>query len=232
VVGVLQDREAAQNLAGLQHLPADAGDHMLQAHRVRIGVIALRAGEFPESDGHHLNQPALDLAGKIGMPFDAAHQHHAVALVGQLVHERFDPVGGLAERDHLELADHRTAHRGLRDPVMGQHVRLALRRRRAVAAHRREDERLHAGLLPVPHHAVHDGRDVGNAAAANADGDACSRFELRRERARCQLAVDLGRYICDPVRGKILADDHQAGKVHDGFYFKAGLGFPVDVQCC
>ena len=33
VIGVLENGEAAQDLAGLQHLPAHAADHVLQAER-------------------------------------------------------------------------------------------------------------------------------------------------------------------------------------------------------
>ena len=46
VIGVLQNRQAAQDLARLQHLPPDAADHVLQPELVGVGVIALRAGEF------------------------------------------------------------------------------------------------------------------------------------------------------------------------------------------
>ncbi len=46
VIGVFQDRQAAQDFSRLQHLPSDAADHMLQAELVGIGVVALRAREF------------------------------------------------------------------------------------------------------------------------------------------------------------------------------------------
>ena len=71
VVGVFQDRQAAQDLARLEHLPPHAADHVLQAELVGVGVVALRAGELAESDGHHLEEAAFDLAVEIGMPLDA-----------------------------------------------------------------------------------------------------------------------------------------------------------------
>ena len=83
VVGVFENRQAAQNLARLQHLPPDAADDVLQAQLVGVGVVALRAGELAESDGHHLEQAAFDLAREIGVPLDAAHQHHAIGFVGR-----------------------------------------------------------------------------------------------------------------------------------------------------
>ena len=78
MIGVFQNRQAAQNFSALQNLPADGADHVFQAQAIRVGVIALRAGEFAEADGHHLKQAALDLAGEIGVPFHAADQEHAV----------------------------------------------------------------------------------------------------------------------------------------------------------
>ena len=78
VIGVFENRQAAQDLARLKHLPADAADDVLQAELVCVCVIALRAGELAQADRHHLEEPALDLAGEIGVPLDAAHQHHAV----------------------------------------------------------------------------------------------------------------------------------------------------------
>ena len=51
---VLENGEAAQNLARGQHLAADAANHMLQADPVRVRVIALRSGELAQADRHHL----------------------------------------------------------------------------------------------------------------------------------------------------------------------------------
>ena len=47
-----------------------------------------------------------------------------------------------AERDHFELTDHGATHRGFVNSVVGQNIGLSLRRRGAVTAHRRENERL------------------------------------------------------------------------------------------
>ena len=128
----------------MQHLPSDGADDVFEAELVGVGVIALRAGELAEADRHHLEQAAFDLAGEIGVPLDAADEHDAVGFVGVPIHEGFDAVGGLAERDHFQLADHRAAHGGLGDAVVGEHVGLTLGGGGAVAAHGRKDEGLHA----------------------------------------------------------------------------------------
>ena len=84
VIRVFQDRQSAQDLARLQHLPPDAADHVLEAQPVGVRMVALRSCEFAKADRHHLEQAALDLAGKIRVPFDAAHQHHPVGVVSGL----------------------------------------------------------------------------------------------------------------------------------------------------
>ena len=105
VVGVFENRQAAEDLAGCQHLPAHAADDVFEAEFVGVGVIALRAGELAEADGHHLEQAAFDLAREIGVPLDAADQHDAVALKGVAVHEGLDAVAacGRAETTSSEL---------------------------------------------------------------------------------------------------------------------------------
>ena len=65
-------------------------------------MVALGAGEFAEADGHHLEEAAFDIAGEIGVPLHAAHQHHAVALEGVAVHEGFDALGRASHRNHIE----------------------------------------------------------------------------------------------------------------------------------
>ncbi len=217
VVGILQNREAAQNLARLQHLPAHADHHVFQAQAIGVGMVALRSGEFSEPDRHHLEQSALDPAREIGVPLDAAHQHDAVGIVRHLVHEGFDAVRRLAERHHFQLADERAAHAGFGDPIARQHLSLAGRIRRAVTSHGREDHGLHALLLPVLNRAVHDGGDVVYAAAAYADRDARAGLQPRGESSGGKLCAHGAGDIDDPAIRKLLANDEEAGKLHDGF---------------
>jgi hypothetical protein len=111
-------------------------------------------------------------------------QHDAVGFRGVLVEEGFDAFGRVAERDHFERAAHRAAHGFFDDAVVREHVRLAFGRGRAVASHGREDERVHAAVFPEPDHRLHDGGDVGDAAAADSDGDARAGEGFRRNRRR------------------------------------------------
>ena len=178
-------------------------------------MITLRAGEFPQADGHHLEQPALDLAGEIGVPLDPAHQHHPVGIVRHLIHEGFDAVGRLAERHHFQLADQRAAHAGFGDSVAGQHLGLAGRIGRAVTSHRREEERLHALFLPILNHVVHDGGNVVDAAATHPDGDARTGLQAPGETAGGELCAHGGGDINDLAIWKLLANYKQAGKLHD-----------------
>ena len=121
------------------------------------------------------------LAGEIGMPFHAAHQHDAIAFEGVAIHENFDAFGGPAERNHVERADHGAAH-GLRDDaVMRQDIGLAFGGRRAVAAHGGKQKRLRALRFPKVDHRAHNGGDVADAPAAHANGDARSGLPTRDE---------------------------------------------------
>ena len=183
VPGVFQNRQTAQNPAGSQHLASHGANDVLQAEAVGVRVVTLGAGEFAQPDGHHFEQAAFDLAGEIGVPLDAAHQHDAIGFVSHAVHEGFDAVGGLAERDHFQLAHQRASHGGFGDAVVGQHVGLSLRGGRAVTAHGGKQERPHALFLPVAHHAADNRGDVVDAAAAHADGDARARFHSRGKTA-------------------------------------------------
>src|SRR5581483_7915381 len=70
VVGILHNGETAQNFAGLQHLASYAANHVLQAQTIGVGMVALRAREFADADGHHFEQAALNGSGEIGMPLD------------------------------------------------------------------------------------------------------------------------------------------------------------------
>ena len=83
-----------------------------------------------------------------------------------------------------------------------------------MAAHGGEQERLHARVLPILHRAAHDGGDIVDAAAADADGDARAGLQPRGEIGCRKLVFDLGGDIGNAAAGKFLLDDKQAWKRH------------------
>jgi hypothetical protein len=102
VVRVFEDRQPTQDLARPQHLPPDAADHPFQSDLVRVRMIMLRSGELTQPDRHHLEEPAFDLPGEIGVPFHAPQQHHAVALMRVAVHEGVDAFRRHADRHYIQ----------------------------------------------------------------------------------------------------------------------------------
>ena len=210
MVRVFQDRQAAKNLTRCQHLPPHRPDHLLETHLVGVGVIALGAGELAEPDGHHLEQAAFDLAGKIGVPLHPADQHYAVAFKGVLVHECLDAVSGRTERYHLQRADDRATHGGLVNAVVRQNVGLAFRGCRAVAPHGWEQEWVNALRFPKVHHGTNDGGDIVYPSASDADGYAASRLQALAEAGRAQLFPDFIGYVIKGAILKMLPDHQQA----------------------
>ena len=97
MVRVFENRQSANHLAGAQHLTADRADHVLEAEPLAVGVIPPGARELAETDRHHLDQPALDAAGEVGVPLHPADEHRAIGRVRGLVEEHLDPVIGRAE---------------------------------------------------------------------------------------------------------------------------------------
>src|ERR1017187_1039215 len=119
-----------------------------------------------------------------------------------------------AERTHVEMADDRTAHGRFRDAVVRQHRCLPFRAGRPVASHRRENERQHPLLAPVPHYTSYDGGDVVDAAAADADGDARSGLYARRKSRPAELPLNFSRNVRNAVVGETLSGQQQAWKSH------------------
>src|SRR5882672_10334837 len=139
MVCVFENRQAAQNFPGGQHLAADAADYLLEPQLVSVGVIALSTSKLPETDGHHFEQAAFDFSRKIGVPLDAPNQHHSVAFEGISIHESLDSFVRAPHRYNIERTNHRTAHGGLDDAVVRQNVGLPFRGGGAVAAHAGKD---------------------------------------------------------------------------------------------
>ena len=108
------------------------------------------------------------------------------------VHAARDAVRGGAELAHLHGRPDRRADGFLGDAEFLQHRRLAFGGAAAVAAHGRDDERLVALLLQVDDRSPGHAGDVGDPAAAHADGDAGA------GRKRVQL-LRLGQLTGDPA---------------------------------
>src|ERR1022692_2422646 len=171
---------------------------------VGISVIVLRAGELAEPDGDHLEEAAFDFAHEIGVPLHAAGQQHAIAFVGVAVHVGLDALRRFAEGHDVERAAHRAADGFFDDAVMREHVRLAFSGGGAVTAHGREDEGVHALRFPILGGGARDGSDIGDAAAAHADGQGGSGCEALGKSGVVKLPLDFGGHIGNTAVGKVL----------------------------
>ena len=110
---------------------------------------------------------------------------------------------------------------------MRQHVGLTFGGGGAVAAHGREDEGMHALRFPEFGGGARDGGDIGDAAAAYADGDARAGFKPRGESGVVELPLDFGGHIGDAAVGKVLTHEEKTGKLHRFMVTKPGTGaFP------
>ena len=179
VVRVLQNRQPAQNPARSEYHPPHAANHRLQPHVVAVVVVALGPCELAQSNGHHLEQAALERAVEIGVPLHAPAQHHAARAPRRPVHHHPDTLRRHAHLGHRQRAAHRAAHRRFRNAVFPEHGRLAAGRRRAVAAHGRKQERLHALLFPEGRRRAGDDVDIRDAPAADSDRHRGARLQPR-----------------------------------------------------
>ena len=205
VIGVFEDRQAAEDLSGVKHLPPDAANHVLQAELVSIRVITLGSGKFPETNRHHLVQAAFDLTGKIRVPLHTGQEHHAVTLVSAVIHESVDAFRCFSQGNDIQRADDRATHRLVDDSVVGQHIGLTFRGGGPMAAHRRKDERSHPRRFPVFDDGSCDRGDVGNAPAAHSDRDTGGGFQPRRKWRLRKLPAHFGRNVADRAIREILA---------------------------
>ena len=113
--------------------------------------------------------------------------------------------------------------------VVRQHVGLAFGGGGAVAAHGGKDERRAALRFPVVHGRAHDGRDIRDAAAADADGDAGAGLDARSELAGCSAGAGLRpRTSRNGAIGEVLADGEHPGKSH---VLRIQPGAPIADRC-
>ena len=106
--------------------------------------LVVEGGPFvlAQADQHHLVQAALDLADEPGVRLDAPGDDDVVRLVRVLVEEDRHPVPGLADLHHLHRRPDRRPDVLLGDAVALDDFPLPLGPAAAVAAHRRDCERL------------------------------------------------------------------------------------------
>ncbi len=206
--------EAAEDFTAGEDASADAADHLFEANAVRVCVVSLGSGKFAEADGHHLEEAAFERAHEIGMPFDAGEEENAIGIEGGFVHEGFDAFGRFADGDDFEGTDDRDAHGGFVDAVVGEHVRLAFGSGCAVAAHRGNNEGLRALLFPEVDGGFGDAGNVGNAAAADTDGDACAFGDVHGDVGRRQFLADVIFDVGNGAVGERLFGVDEPGKVH------------------
>ena len=169
-----------------------------------------------------LNRPLSILPMKSVCHFTRPTGMHAVAFKGVAVHVRLNTLRRLAQRHDVERAAHRATDGLLDDAVVRQHVGLAFRGGRAMAAHGRKDEGAHALRLKILDGRARDGGDVRDATAAYADGHARSGLETRGEAGIVKLPLDFGSHIRDAAVGETLTHEEQAGEWHGFMVAKPG----------
>src|SRR5262249_7655126 len=150
---------------------ARLGEHVAQAAQAPA-VVLRRPLALAQADHQHLEDAALEAAAKIGVRLDARDGHHRVGFEGVFVPpDRLAPaVAADLPTGHVRFHGH--AEVVLADAVLGEQLPLPFTRRAAVAAHRGDDERLRAQVAEAVEGRLHQHRDVLDAAAAAADGDA------------------------------------------------------------
>ena len=166
VMGVFEDSETAR-IYRIQKAGGDRTNHGFHAGGQGMPVTGPRAFDFAGTERHHFADAAFEGTGKTGVPLDPIDQEDAVTLPGVFTGERFDTLGGPAERNDIETAYDRASHRHLVDAVMGQHHRLARSRGGTVASHgwkviflrRKWSARCEVSPLPRPAE-LHENRDA------------------------------------------------------------------------
>jgi hypothetical protein len=220
VVGVLDDREAAEHLAGVDDPARHPRDPDGQVGRAEP-VDALGAALLAQPDGDDLGDAALDVALEVGVRLDPVDREDAVGLgrVGVEVHGR--AAGQPVDLDGLHRGADRHAEALLGHPEVGEQLDLPLRGGAAVRAHRRHHERLRTGRAqPLPGRAHHLGLVV-DAPAAGGDrhGHAGPDPGPQRFEGLCGGRGDVGHVLrVEPLPHRQQPRErHVVGQVPDGF---------------
>ena len=161
-------------------LSHDEAGGFRQYHRKVVHALAVQrcgAANLAHADGHHLDQAAFDVASEAGVGLDSVDQHNAVRLNGIGV--------GVDRHAAVELSQNSGVHGGadgsphtvLSQAVVFEYLPLALGVAGAVTAHGREQERFGTQRLDAVYHGLDNDLNIGDAAAAAADGDTLARLD-------------------------------------------------------
>ncbi len=179
-------------------------------------MISLGAGEFSETERHHFEKAALDLACEIRVPLYPSHQHYAVAFERVAVYEALNAVRSFADGNYVQLAYYRTTHGAFMHAEVREYVGLALRGCRAMAAHSREDEGPKALRFPIIYDHTDDDGQVGDAAATHTNCYAAAGPYTCRKLRRRQLTPYLGSHVTNCEVWEVLPHRQHVWKVHFG----------------
>ena len=80
--GSIENGDAADDPAGLQHASSCGADDLLETKPPGVGVIPVRAGELAEADGHHLHEAAFHVPYEHRVGLDAVDDHDMVGAEG------------------------------------------------------------------------------------------------------------------------------------------------------
>ncbi len=163
VVGVLDRRDAEQDLPRVDDLPADL-DHEIPDAPNAVAVQGEGLLVLAETDGGHLEEAALDRAAKVRVGLYPVHHDDAVGLVGDPVHVDRNAARRLAELHHVHGRPDLRPTELLRHAQAPKDLDLPLGRCPAVAPHRRHDERLGPHLPQDGDEGAEDDVYLGDAA--------------------------------------------------------------------
>ena len=179
---ILDQSHAAEDRGTRKNNPGQTHQRLPVTEPERGSMIRRCPVVFAQADNEHLRQSAANWLGKGGVRLDSVDDDDPVRPRSLATPQNLPAVLRLAKRLDLHRGADRHAHRRLRHAVTSQHRHLSLRRRAAVTAHRRDDERLRPGLLQL----TNDGGDglgqVGNPPTADANANPHARLQLPANR--------------------------------------------------
>jgi hypothetical protein len=138
-------------VALLDHAPAYASDDVIEWVIHECTVVNFCALMLPEADEQHLHQAALVIAKQLRVRLHAPHHHDVVCCHRVATKVNGDTLRRVLNHRRLHPRAHGAAEGFLGDAVVAENSALAVRRAAAVAAHRRDDERLRSGCAEKIH---------------------------------------------------------------------------------
>ncbi len=108
---------------------------------------------------------------------------------------------------------------------MSEDLRLSFRSRSTMTSHRGKHKCQHAPTTPVLHGALDDGRDIGDATAADADCHSSAGPKPLRESAVLELLPRLAADIAEAKVGEVLAGDQPSRRKHQASSARPTLSF-------